>query len=350
MKKLRKYRYWLIIPASLVAVLIFSLVSKSLMNQYEQSVLSVYAIQQDAYVQLVLDQINLQDDRSDTEIIEEILGSLDTSSKKYWTLTKEQTLLFVKDVTETNRYKGFTTSTYYVSDSANDFLSELSVNHIVNKIIEIDGYNYVASGVIFEYGGSEYKICLLTNTDVILDNNDFLSTEIKICIYIAILLITLLILIMCFATVLRKKNDMIYELHEIIKSKNIDIDELGTTLRNYNYYNTRQHLFSAALLPKFLKNLEDKKIAPVTVMKISFKDENEKNTFLEKGTVLLDDTILRFYSSDDSLILIFIRGTEEFARKSCDSVCVQYEINNILEYNDVNKSLLEQCRSITENI
>lgn len=74
-------------------------------SSYDKSVLEIYAGQQDAYVQLVLDQINLQANRSDDEIITEILGSLDSSSGKYWTLSKEQALLFVKDVMETNRYK-----------------------------------------------------------------------------------------------------------------------------------------------------------------------------------------------------------------------------------------------------
>ena len=83
------------------------------MKSYEDSILSIYAEQQDAYVQLVLDQINVLDDRSDEEIVTKILGSLDASSRKYWTLTKNKALLFVKDVTETNRYKGLTSNTFF---------------------------------------------------------------------------------------------------------------------------------------------------------------------------------------------------------------------------------------------
>ena len=82
-------------------------------QEYERSTLAIYAEQQDAYVQLVLDQINLLEDRSDEEIVQNILGSLDTSGRKYWTLTKDQALLFVKDITETNRYKGLTTETFF---------------------------------------------------------------------------------------------------------------------------------------------------------------------------------------------------------------------------------------------
>ena len=44
-------------------------------------------------------------------MIEKVLSSLDASSNKYWTLSENQELLFVKDVTETNKYKGFRENT-----------------------------------------------------------------------------------------------------------------------------------------------------------------------------------------------------------------------------------------------
>ena len=125
-------------------------------QEYERSTLAIYAEQQDAYVQLVLDQINLLEDRSDEEIVQNILGSLDTSGRKYWTLTKDQALLFVKDITETNRYKGLTTETFFTSDSAAHFLKKLAVNRVVHQMITLDGDRYVASGVIFEYNGAQF--------------------------------------------------------------------------------------------------------------------------------------------------------------------------------------------------
>ena len=75
-------------------------------NKYEEGVLEVCATQQDAYVQLVLDQINLKSNRDDEQIINDILGTMNSSSNKYWTFSKNQSILFVKDVLETNRYKG----------------------------------------------------------------------------------------------------------------------------------------------------------------------------------------------------------------------------------------------------
>ena len=130
----------------IIIVGVLAWVGNQQMKSYEDSILSIYAEQQDAYVQLVLDQINVLDDRSDEEIVTKILGSLDASSRKYWTLTKNKALLFVKDVTETNRYKGLTSNTFFSGDSANDFLQNLAVNKVSHKIIQMGDDRYVASG------------------------------------------------------------------------------------------------------------------------------------------------------------------------------------------------------------
>lgn len=164
----------------IIIVGVLAWVGNQQMKSYEDSILSIYAEQQDAYVQLVLDQINVLDDRSDEEIVTKILGSLDASSRKYWTLTKNKALLFVKDVTETNRYKGLTSNTFFSGDSANDFLQNLAVNKVSHKIIQMGDDRYVASGVIFGYNGARYTICLLTNDTVILDNNSFMASKIGV--------------------------------------------------------------------------------------------------------------------------------------------------------------------------
>ena len=62
-------------------------------NKYEEGVLEVCATQQDAYVQLVLDQINLKSNRDDEQIINDILGTMNSSSNKYWTFSKNQSIL-----------------------------------------------------------------------------------------------------------------------------------------------------------------------------------------------------------------------------------------------------------------
>ena len=190
----------------LIFVAVMACMGKWQADNYESSILSIYAQQQDAYVQLVLDQINMLENRSDDEIVHKILGSLDTSDRKYWTLSKEQALLFVKDVMETNRYKGLTSESFFTSDSASYFLSNLGLNHVAHEVIEMEGDKYVASGVVFEYNGARYKICLLTNDTVILDNNVFLSAKISIYIWGLSLLGVLLLVGLIYTGLMVRKD------------------------------------------------------------------------------------------------------------------------------------------------
>ena len=57
-------------------------------NRYEKGILEVCATQQDSYVQLVLDQINLKENRDDQDIINDILKTMGASSNKYWVLSR----------------------------------------------------------------------------------------------------------------------------------------------------------------------------------------------------------------------------------------------------------------------
>ena len=195
-KKTGKIRYRPVIILTYFVAVLGAFFGIYLMNQYEKSLLNIYAMQQDAYVQLVLDQINLQPKQTDEGIIENILGTLNTSDSSYWTLSKEQTLLYVKNVTETNQYKGVTTNSFYITNTATKFLDSLTLNRVVHRIIYMDNTRYVASGVIFEYNNAPYRICLLTDDTVILDNNDFLATKIAMYIFWIALLLMLVIVSM----------------------------------------------------------------------------------------------------------------------------------------------------------
>ena len=97
-KKNKKPKNVLVITT--IYVICFSVIAGAFaytrINKYEEGVLEVCATQQDAYVQLVLDQINLKSNRDDEQIINDILGTMNSSSNKYWTFSKNQSILFVK--------------------------------------------------------------------------------------------------------------------------------------------------------------------------------------------------------------------------------------------------------------
>lgn len=340
-EKINNFKYKMITLTVLFIIILIAVFGGYEISRYDDSVFDVYAKQQDAYVQLVLDQINIQADRSDEQIITEILGSLDTSNNKYWTLSKDQALLFVKNVTETNRYKGFTTETYYVSDSAEKFLDSLTINHVIHKTIKIEDDRYVASGVAFEYNGAQYKVCLLTNETVILDNNTYLFTKIIMYIYIAVLLIIVLVLTMIFVNVMELNRKKKVELELKIETLNKNIDTLEDKIKALNYYQTRWSLFHGSLLKTFVTKLDERKVNPITFVKIEFEHKKNMQEFLDKAQLLLDDKVLRFSEGRRGLILIFVQYRREEAVKALNNIkCAGTNIEKIVTSENSIESLM----------
>ena len=150
----------LILIAMLLVVTAFVALTYFEMQRYEDGILDVCATQQDSYVQLVIDQINLKENRTDQEIIESILSTLDSSSNRYWTFSKDQTMLYVKDALETNRYQALTANSYYTTDSSMGFINDLELNKVKHERIFLDNKEYIASGALFDYEGEQYRICL----------------------------------------------------------------------------------------------------------------------------------------------------------------------------------------------
>lgn len=304
--------------AGVLVVIALGFLGHYFLTKSDDCTLSVYAEQQDAYVQLVLDQINLQKDRSDEEIINGILSSLDGSGQKYWTLSKEKELLFVKDVTETNRYKGVTTATFYASESASGFLDRLAENRVIHEFITLDDEKYVASGVLFSYQEQQYRICLLTNESFVLDNNEYLSSKISNYIFLGILLVLMVLLVMIGITVVSKRNETIADLQERLEVKNQKIDELEETMKSFQYYHTRWSVFNSDLMPVFKKKLQEKKVQNVQVAKLSFATSVAKKKYLELAQVMLDERVIRFSDGSQHVTLMFVGYTKEEVNKALE--------------------------------
>ena len=303
----------------ILAAVIMAVIGWHEAKDYEKSVLAIYAEQQDAYVQLVLDQINVLDDRSDEEIVKKILGSLDTSGRKYWTLTKDQALLFVKDVMETNRYKGLTTETFFTSDSAAKFLQDLEINRVIHETIQMDGVRYVASGVIFEYNGAEYKICLLTNDTVILDNNIFLSSKIGLYVFGVLLLGLLLVVSMIFANILDLREKRMKAMKEHITGLNKVLTEQTEMIREMNWYHTRWSVFKPSAMEMFVQKIVQRQIVPVVFVSLAFDSEEQRDYFLQKAQILLDEKVVRFEREyGDGLVLLFLRYQAQEVEKALE--------------------------------
>lgn len=314
----RKVKFKIIAAFVALLVLVCVLIAAYQLYRYDRGVLEIYADQQDGYVELVMEQIALRDpDATDDEIIQQILGTLDASSGKYWTLSKDDYLVFVKDVLETQRYKGFTTSTYLVEQSADNFLNTLRKNWVTHSMIKMNGDDYIASGVEFEYAGEDYRICLLTNTGVILDNNYFLSAKITISIMLILIFAIVLVTFMSLAVVMDKQREESERLDSHIRSQNIKIGELDQEMLHMEQYSTRWNAYNVSVLPTFLTKLSERKAFPLLLKRLRFDKEKSRDEFLEHAQMLLDRKVLRFTADDSTgLILVFIGYKETEAKEA----------------------------------
>lgn len=309
--KLRSIAAVTVVVAVLVTVG-FGLFSLFQIRYYESSVLEIYADSQDAYVQLVLEQINLLEDRSDNEIVTKILGTLDSSSNRYWTFSSEETMIFVKDVAETNRYKGFTTSTYYVSEEANRFINNLSNNKVSHDIIPINSKEYVISGTEFYYNDFEYHICLLTNPDTVLEHNIYLNAKINLSIAVMAVLLLFLLSVVIMTIMYEGKYAALVREKKSNEELRIMVERLTASLERERIFDTQFSVFHHSVFPMLMEKLERKKISPVTVAYLQYEDETEKKLFLEQCQIMLDDHVFRFQNIEEKqIIFVTVQCTKE---------------------------------------
>ncbi len=276
-------------------------------RNYDEGMLEIYANQQDAFVQLTLDQINLLGGHSEEKIISDILGTLDASSDRFWTLARNQAMIFVRDVAETNSYKGFDEKTYFVSDSAREFIDGLSVNRVAHRLIEQNEREYVASGTVFQYSGQEYVICLLTNRDVILDENLYLNA--KINLHIMLLFFLALFVVSVVAATLRldrfKREKAVTEQdNRILRTM---AERLNNRLEKKELYDTSLAVFDKELLGDFLDRLKKKKAYPCTLVMVSFRSARERKLFLQASQLTMKQDVVRFSEGGNQLIFVGLR-------------------------------------------
>ncbi len=284
---------------------------------YEKGILDVYATQQDAYVQLVLDQINLKENRNDEEIINDILASLDASTNKYWTFSKAQSLLFVKDVLETNKYKELTTESYYTSDSSRDFLESLILNKVTHADVVVADKDYVASGVEFEYSGNNYRLMLLTNKAVLLDNNIFLGSKVLLCTVSGLILITAFLLCTVAAVKINRLREKNFEELAELDRMNTTVSELNEALREKRSRDTKQKLWSEDMFAPVLNRISARRILPASVALVKCSSADAKHDFLAGAGITLDTSVMRFEHNENDLLLL---GIEIEARVLNESI------------------------------
>lgn len=290
------------------------------LRSYETRFLELYGSEQDGYVNVILAQINRLGKDATEDDITEIISSLDATASRYWTLSKGDSILFVKSVTETNRYKGFTDGTYYATETASDFMNSLMVNQVDHKIIYLDNDRFIASGMIFNWRGDRYRVCLLTYDRVILEDNTLLECKNSIIIILSIVLALLVILSMVMSRKIRRQEDRIDKQEEHVIWQNQQIALLDEQLKREYAFSASKHVFKNTVLDEFLETLDQKNVYPLHFAVFETESLEARDEFFEHMQVVLDNHVLRFSMDERLVVLIFVRYDKETSSKIIDSL------------------------------
>lgn len=309
-KKKRGANAWLVTFGAIAVVLVVGFLAWLQLDTYEKGIVDVYAAQQDDYVQLVLDRINLIEDESDGAILNDILATADASSDKYWTLLRGDSLIFVKDVQETNRCKGFTASDYFASDSAREFIKGLSLNRVVHKTIGLNGIAYVASGVRFEYGGEEYGICLLTASDIILDNNAYLSAKINLVILFVIILAVFIVGGLVLSIIAQNRYKALAKSLEDNRKLRRQIERLTGLFTSQELYSTKYMAFGESCVDMLIDKLEHRDVWALNYIVVKCSSEEHRSRFLLDSQALCGKKYIRVLAKDNYVLVFNVRSEE----------------------------------------
>ncbi|MBE7071561.1 MAG: hypothetical protein E7383_02270 [Ruminococcaceae bacterium] len=299
-------------------------------HNYEQGVAELYAQEQDGYVEIVARQIELYGDIAGDAFVEDTIEMLDSTSQRYWTLDNSEYFLFVKSISETNVYKTFSTDTFYNTQSAQSFLSTLVQGKVKHAIISLEGTKYVASGIIFEYNGTEYRLCLLTDYDIMLTNNAYLSSKLYLLIVLILLIALLIIAVIYFTMKLIEARKKVDSIKAVNTELNNYIDYLDNVVMGRNQASI---ITGEGRIMRLLHRIDERRIYPCAFVRIKL-ETGAMMSFYEKNSKLLGDDVVWLRYCKDGFMLLFGVRTAEQAMKIIESKIPEAEIpEDILAYN-----------------
>ncbi len=336
-----------------ILVIIFAAVIEYMtiyeLDAYESAFLEVYADEQDGYVNLTLDQIDRLGASATEDNITAVIASLDATASKYWTLSTGDNILFIKSVTETNRYKNFSADSYYTSTSAVDFVSSLKLGEVSHAVINLDDGTYVASGGLFSWQDETYRICLLTYDRAIMDQNAILEAKNAIIVFMTVTLALFLSFVIILTSAIDKRTKTISNLEQQQIYLNQQIDKLDSIMVRYQAYDASLNVYSLSILGEFLEALDEKNIEPLHLALFTTNTRNQMLTFMEEMVGLLDQNVLRFQVSETEILLIF-SGFPYSAFRSRLEVISQSEVSMVASatFDSNYRSYLEQFNKFWE--
>ncbi|MDO4877601.1 MAG: hypothetical protein Q3987_09490, partial [Oscillospiraceae bacterium] len=192
---------------------------------------------------------------------------------------------------------------------------------VTHSIIRLEGFKYVASGIIFEYAGTEYRLCLLTDYDVMLTNNAYLSSKLYLLIDIILMVAIVLIACIFFAIRLSGERKKVQDIRAVNTQLNKYIDFLDNAVMGRN---STAIITGEGKIMHLIHRIEERKIYPCTFVDVKLGTDrmipfyDAYHEKFRKGVVWL-----RY--SRDNYILVFGKLKKEDALKYFDSTVTEWK-------------------------
>ena len=214
-------------------------------------------------------------------------------------------MLYVKDALETNRYQALTANSYYTTDSSMGFINDLELNKVKHERIILDNKEYIASGALFDYEDEQYRICLLTNTTVLLDNNKFLGSKMELIIIFVVAYSAIFVLPIVLAIVSNKNKKKVYSTEADLKEANNVIEVLNEKMVRDEIYDNRLNLFNFSAIDKFIEEYKKQvKAFPISFIAFRYGQKKTVSNFFGGNCILFGKRDIKFYDGKNHLALI----------------------------------------------
>lgn len=137
-------------------------------------------------------------------------------------------------------------------------MNRLKLNQVGHQIIYLNEDRFIASGMIFEWRGQQYRICLLTYDKALLEDNILLECKNSIIIILLLVLALLIILSMMMSKKIRGQASRIALQEERAIWQNQQLEQLDEQMKREHAFSARKRVFKHTVLDEFLQELDER--------------------------------------------------------------------------------------------
>ena len=189
-------------------------------------------------------------------------------------------------------------------------MTGLKFNQVAHDIIKVDDRTYLVSGVLFEYAGQDYRLCLMTEKNVLLDNNTYLEMKVQMQTFVIVLLLILVLVTTIYAFVIRRQAVKLDDKEADIKELCVRVSKLDEKLMDKDLHDTKNNVWKQSAIVPFIEKLTKKEYIPITFAQIECIDIECRRRFLERAVYVLDRRVLRFEYGACDVVLIAVGMTK----------------------------------------